>query len=409
MSNNIPEIRFKGFTLAWEQRTLGEMAEETYGGGTPSTLNKAYWNGNIPWIQSSDLVEHQLFGVSPRKYITESGVCSSAAKLVPENSIAIVTRVGVGKLATMPFAFATSQDFLSLSNLKCEIWFFAYSIYKKLQRDIDAVQGTSIKGITKNELLSKSICAPSDILEQTSIGNFLHLLDDAITLHKRKLDDLKDLKHGYLQQMFPQAGESVPLVRFAGFTEPWQKRTLGDVVECVTRKNKGLKSTLVLTISAQHGLIAQKDFFDKEVASKDVSNYYLMKNGEFAYNKSYSNGYPWGAVKRLDNYEIGVLSTLYIVFKPTTIDSEFLTQYYETTHWHNEVAQYAAEGARNHGLLNIATSDFFETVLAIPTNSNEQTAIGNFFHTLDRQIIAQEQKLNRLKQLKSAYLQKMLI
>ncbi|GLC78491.1 restriction endonuclease subunit S domain-containing protein, partial [Lacrimispora brassicae] len=184
---------------------------------------------------------------------------------------------------------------------------------------------------------------------------------------------------------------------------------LGDVVEHIKRKNKGLESTLALTISAQYGLLAQKDFFQQEVASKDVSNYYLVKNGEFAYNKSYSKGYPWGAVKRLENYEMGVLSTLYIVFKPINIDSGFLAQYYETTHWHNEVAQYAAEGARNHGLLNIATSDFFDTMLTMPTNSNEQAVIEDFFLMLDGQIMAQEQKLSQLKQLKSAYLQKMFV
>lgn len=184
---------------------------------------------------------------------------------------------------------------------------------------------------------------------------------------------------------------------------------MGDVVERVTRKNVNLESKLPLTISAQYGLIDQNEFFDKQVASKDVSGYFLVKNGEFAYNKSYSNGYPWGAVKRLDGYEMGVLSTLYIVFKPVHIESEFLVQYYETDSWHTEVAKRAAEGARNHGLLNITPSDFFDTALLLPKEKNEQTAIGNFFRNLGERITAQTKKVEQLQQVKTAYLKKMFI
>ncbi|KAA8668865.1 restriction endonuclease subunit S [Clostridium sp. HV4-5-A1G] len=167
---------------------------------------------------------------------------------------------------------------------------------------------------------------------------------------------------------------------------------MGDVVERVTRKNKDLESTLPLTISAQDGLVDQNVFFNKTVASRDVSGYYLVKNGEFAYNKSYSNGYPWGAVKRLDRYDMGVLSTLYIVFKPTDVNSDFLTKYYDTTYWHREVSKHAAEGARNHGLLNIAASDFFETELTIPKDKAEQAQIGAFFKIFDTLITLHQRK-----------------
>lgn len=115
-----------------------------------------------------------------------------------------------------------------------------------------------------------------------------------------------------------------------------------------------------LTISTQEGLINQNEFFNKTVASRDASGYYLIKNGEFAYNKSYSNVYPLGAVKQLIRYNMGVLSTLYIVFKPTNIYIYFLEKYYDTTYWYKEVSKHAAEGARNHGLLNIAATDFLK-------------------------------------------------
>ena len=186
--------------------------------------------------------------------------------------------------------------------------------------------------------------------------------------------------------------ERRPSIRFKGYTEPWEQRKLGDVAERVTRKNKNLESELPLTISAQHGLINQETFFNKKVASKDVSGYYLLKKGEFAYNKSYSSDYPWGAVKRLENYEMGVLSTLYIVFRPNSIDSDFLAVYYDSPKWHQEVSMRAAEGARNHGLLNISPQDFFDTELLFPVNHPEQRDIGSFFQELDQLITLQQRE-----------------
>lgn len=199
----------------------------------------------------------------------------------------------------------------------------------------------------------------------------------------------------------------LPHIRFAGFTDAWEQRKLGEVAVRITRKNKDLESTLPLTISAQDGLIDQNEFFNKTVASRDVSGYYLVKNGEFAYNKSYSNGYPWGAVKRLDRYEMGLLSTLYIVFEPTDIDSDFLAKYYDGGNWHKEVSKHAAEGARNHGLLNIAASDFFETELTIPLSKSEQKQIGVLFNNLDNLINLHQCKLELLKVSKKSMLQKM--
>ena len=175
----------KRTTSSWEQRKLSELSEKTFGGGTPKTSNASFWKGNIPWIQSSDLVEGSLFDVEPRKYISQEAVDKSATKLVPEKSVAIVTRVGVGKLAFMPFSYATSQDFLSLSVLKTEPQFTVYALYKKLQSELNAVQGTSIKGVTKDELLAKEVMIPC-YKEQEKIGSYLHFLDHLITLHQRK-------------------------------------------------------------------------------------------------------------------------------------------------------------------------------------------------------------------------------
>ena len=204
--------------------------------------------------------------------------------------------------------------------------------------------------------------------------------------------------------------KKAPTIRFRDFTDDWEQRKLSDVAERVTRKNKNLESTLPLTISAQYGLIDQNEFFDKRIASKDVSGYYLIRKGEFAYNKSTSNDAPWGAIKRLNRYESGVLSTLYIVFcildKSKTC-SDYLASYYDTNLWHKEVKNIAAEGARNHGLLNIAPADFFETKLMIPKNFEEQQMIGEYFSNLDHLITLHQRKLDQLKTLKKYFLQNM--
>lgn len=198
---SVPEIRFAGFTGVWRPCKLGELAEKTYGGGTPTTNIEAFWNGSIPWIQSSDITDGKLFGVIPRKYITQYGLSNSAAQVVPENSIAIITRVGVGKLAFMPFSYTTSQDFLSLSKLNTDPLFTVYACYKKLQSELSSVQGTSIKGITKDELLAKVIMVPR-YDEQQQIGSFFEHLDYLITLHQRRLSLLQNIKKSCLEKMF---------------------------------------------------------------------------------------------------------------------------------------------------------------------------------------------------------------
>ena len=190
----------------------------------------------------------------------------------------------------------------------------------------------------------------------------------------------------------------------------WEQRKLGELVDRVVRKNTNNESTLPLTISAQYGLVDQITYFNNRVASRDVSNYYLVLNGEFAYNKSTSDGYPFGAVKRLDLYEKGVLSTLYIVFSPKKeqqVDSDFLTVFFDTDRWHKGVAERAAEGARNHGLLNISAEDFFDIDLSVPKDVAEQKQIGAFIRQLDNLITLHQRKFEKLTNVKKSMLEKM--
>ena len=193
---------------------------------------------------------------------------------------------------------------------------------------------------------------------------------------------------------------NVPNIRFKEFKEEWSRVRLDNFTERILRKNKNNISSLPLTISAQYGLVDQITFFNKIIASKDMSNYYLLKKGEFAYNKSYSSDYPWGAIKRLDNHEQGALSSLYICFAPqNNVNSDFLLQYFESPKWHKEVAEIAVEGARNHGLLNISVQDFFKTHHYIPYTKQEQNKIARFLSLLDERIATQNKIIEKLESL----------
>ena len=401
------KIRFKGFEHSLKRKQIGEITT-SFSGGTPSTKEPIFWNGTIPWIQTSDIQKDKLFGVKPQKFVSNKGLENSSAKLIPKNSIAIVTRVGVGKLAIIDQEYTTSQDFLSLSDFNEDTHFLVYSIYKMLQKESAQLQGTSIKGITKDDLLSKKINLP-EIEEQSAIGSLFRTLDELLASYKVNLTNYQSLKATMLSKMFPKAGQTVPEIRLDGFEGEWVEQRLKDISKRVTRKNNDLVSERALTISAQFGLIDQEEFFQKKIASKDVSGYYLIKNGEFAYNKSYSTGYPLGAIKRLDKYENGVLSTLYILFKAVDVDSDYLAHYYESDKWHREVSMCAAEGARNHGLLNIAPVDFFNTRLVIPKELAEQQAIGAYFSNLDNIINSHQEKIFQLETLKKKLLQDMFI
>ena len=266
---------------------------------------------------------------------------------------------------------------------------FLYRLIQTQQFDNVANQssGSKMPRADWNLISSSEFMLPPSKEEQSKIGGYFDELDHLITLHQCKCRVLPKLLYN-----------------------DWEQRKLEDLVDRVTRKNQDLVSELPLTISAQYGLIDQNEFFDKRVASKDVSGYYLIENGEFAYNKSTSTDAPWGAVKRLDRYENGVLSTLYIVFgikKNNPVDSDFLVSYYSTNLWHKGIHEIAAEGARNHGLLNIAPADFFETELTIPQDIEEQKKIGKYFEELERLITLHQRKCEETKKLKKYMLQKM--
>ena len=404
---NKPAIRFKGFTDAWEQRKVGEVSE-SYSGGTPSVGVKEYYGGQIPFIRSAEINSEitELF-------LTEEGLKNSSARLVAVGDILYALYGATsGEVGRARLKGAINQAILAIKpHTDYDSEYLAQWLRKSKHSIIDTyLQGGqgNLSGTIVKEL---SVDFPS-LKEQKAIGGFFRQLDNLITLHQRKYDKLQVLKKAMLEKMFPKNGSSVPEIRFKGFTDAWEQRKLGEVVERITRKNENLESTLPLTISAQYGLINQNEFFDKRIASKDVSGYFLVRNGEFAYNKSTSSDAPWGAIKRLDRYESGVLSTLYIVFKISDerkTSSDYIVTYYNTDLWHKGIQAIAAEGARNHGLLNVAPADFFETNLTMPKNYAEQQQIGSFFQQLDHLITLHQRELEKLQNIKKSMLEKMFV
>lgn len=198
-----------------------------------------------------------------------------------------------------------------------------------------------------------------------------------------------------------------PKLRFPEFKDEWIKIKLCDIATRLRQKNKDNYPYLPLTISAQEGLISQFDYYDKQIASLNLSTYYIIQKGQFAYNKSYSNGYPYGAIKRLNNYDIGVLSSLYICFQLKRTNSDYICFYFDSNKWNKEVRLISGEGARNHGLLNLSADVFFNISFFIP-NYLEQEKISKFLLLLYKKIELLESKISILKKYKKGLIKKLL-
>ena len=400
----VPQIRFAGFTDPWEQRKLGELYKEvsekndlTYGRDRIISVAHMYFNPVVYVTEDDYLKTYNVMRLGDIAFEGNRSKNFAHGRLV-ENTI------GDGIVSHVFKVFRPIQPF--------DLMYWKYSINnEKAMKDVltrSTKASTMMHELVAKDFLNEEIAVPS-LEEQRRIGAFFDRLDSLITLHQRKYDKLCVLKKSMLDKMFPKGGSLYPEIRFAGFTDPWEQRKLGDVARRVTRKNENRDSDLPLTISAQYGLVDQRTFFNNQVASKDMSGYFLLHKGEFAYNKSTSTDSPWGAIKRLEKYDMGCVSTLYICFELLSGDPDFLVTYYETDRWYKAVQLIAAEGARNHGLLNIAPDDFFETQICIPKRIDEQRQIGAFFDRLDSLITLHQRKLELLRNIKKSMLDKMFV
>lgn len=285
-------------------------------------------------------------------------------------------------------------------------WFYYYFMHRDIFSFLSR-QGAGRYKLNKASLEKIPVLVPP-VQEQKKIAKILSTWDKAITTTEQLLANSQQQKKALMQQLL--TGKKRLLdengVRFSG---EWKVSKLSKLFERVTTKNNG-QSTNVVTISGQHGLIRQEDFFKKTVASETLDGYFLLKQGQFAYNKSYSNGYPMGAIKRLNRYPDGVVTTLYICFELSDsgrADSDFWEHYFESGLLNKGLSQIAHEGGRAHGLLNVKPSDFFS--LKVPTPSfEEQQKIAAVLSTADQEISALQQKLDALKQEKKALMQQLL-
>ncbi|MCK7552798.1 restriction endonuclease subunit S [Marinobacter goseongensis] len=283
-------------------------------------------------------------------------------------------------------------------------WFVFYALQApNVQRQVELnTVGQAVKGINIAEVRKLKIFHPPRN-QQKKIAQILSTWDQAITATERLLENSQQRKKGLMQQLL--TGKK----RLPGFEGEWTQVPLGSIFSRVTTRNEG-QSTNVVTISGQRGLIRQQEFFKKSVASETLDGYYLLKKGQFAYNKSYSNGYPMGAIKRLNRYGDGVVTTLYICFElsdTNVADSDFYEQYFESGLMINGLMQIAHEGGRAHGLLNVKPSDFFSLKLLLPPLV-EQKAISLLLSKVGDEVDAQKRRLNHLKQEKRSLMQQLL-
>uniref|UniRef100_UPI003562A943 restriction endonuclease subunit S n=1 Tax=Bacteroides fragilis TaxID=817 RepID=UPI003562A943 len=262
--------------------------------------------------------------------------------------------------------------------------FFRYLLASPTARKRIIVKGAGAQhfNIGQDGLSKVSLDIPC-MQEQKKIGELLQCIDARIATQNKIIEDLKKLKSAIVDKLFCLPNELVPQMRLHGFTGNWTQVRLSDVCQRIRTKNINTQCQLVLTIAAQYGLVSQEDFFNKSVASDNLESYYLIEKDDFAYNKSYSTDYPWGAVKRLELYSQGVLSPLYICFRANTdvIVPDYLSHYFESKKWHKGIADIAGEGARNHGLLNLSVVDFFNTTHRIPSMP-EQKVIADVLNKL---------------------------
>ena len=406
-------MRFPEFSGEWEMSSIGEQFE-LYSGNTPSRMNKNQFDGSINWITSGELKEHYISDTKEK--ISEEAAKNNSLKLLPVGTfvIAIYGLEANGVRGTCSITTREStisqacMAFTSKMDIQNE---FLYSWYKKHGNiiGIKYAQGTKQQNLSYDIIERFNISYPC-MEEQEKLIRFISLIDQRIATQNKIIEDLKKLKSAIIDLLFCSPKEEYPRKRVTGFSDAWGLVKLSDICDRITTKNSESTCSLVLTVAAQYGLVSQLDFFNKSVASENLESYYLLEKGDFAYNKSYSSDYSWGAVKRLDLYPQGVLSPLYICFRPnpSRIDSDYLALYFESRKWHKGIADIAGEGARNHGLLNISVGDFFETKHRIPSLA-EQRKIATILNGLTAKISHNQALLTAFVQQRKYMLAKMFI
>lgn len=406
-----PKIRFKGFSGDWEQRKLGEVAE-IVGGGTPDTTNSEYWNGDVDWYSPVEIGK-DIYAFSSQRKISEAGLKNSSAKLLPaDKTILFTSRAGIGDVAILKNPASTNQGFQSLVVNENFDVYFLYSTGSKIKEyALKNAAGSTFLEISGKALSKMDLYVPTTP-EQTAIGNIFRILDDTITLHKRKLDGLKELKKGYLQQMFPQTGERVPRIRFAGFGGDWVERKLGSFGKATggtSIESEFIEGGRYKVISI--GSYSENSTYTEQGLRVEANNKtlprLLQKNDlTMILNDKTSSGRIIGRVLLIDEDDLYVYNqrTERIEVYKDMYDPQFLYQMLNA----DDIRGKIIRSAQGNTQIYVNWSAISELSYIIPSLP-EQIAIGNFFRNIDEQITTQQTKLDKLKKLKAAYLQGMFV
>jgi type I restriction enzyme S subunit len=389
----------------WKFKKIGAMTKTT-AGGTPSTSIAEYWGGNIKWMSSGELNLKRIYDVEGR--ITEAGLNNSSTKLIPAKCV-LIGLAGQGKtrgtVAMNMIELCTNQSVAAILPSKD---FYEDYLYHNLDFRYDELRQLSTGDGGRGGLnlsLINSIAIPlPPISEQKAIAHILSLMDTAINKNNLLIAK-KELQKKWLMHNLLTGKK-----RLKGFEkEKWKNTTMSNVFDRVTRKNLA-GNTNVVTISAQRGFVRQTDFFSKTIASDMLDNYFLVEKGEFCYNKSYANGYSWGATKRLKDFDKAVVTTLYICFglkDSQNYSGDFFEQFFEANLLDKGLTKIAHEGGRAHGLLNVTPSDFFSLIITIP-NYEEQTVIAQVLQAADKEIQLLKTRTEKLRAEKKWLMQKLL-
>ena len=390
----------------WELKRIGSFAIIVTG-NTPPTKDIENFGNEYPWITPTDIKSSKDIFSSERK-LSEKGY--SISRQLPKNTVLITSIASIGKNAILRENGSCNQQINAILPSENHNTDFIYYWFEKNTDYIKSLAGQTAVPILNKKDFSNIIIPLPPLEEQKKIADILSTVDKKIAFVEENINATEELKKGLMQKLLT---EGIGHTEFKDselgrIPESWEVVQLNDIFERVTRKNQESNDN-ALTISAQLGLVNQKKYFNKVVASKDLSNYYLLLKGEFAYNKSYSAGYPMGVIKRLDNYEKGVLSTLYICFriKSSNIDTDYVLQYFSAGNFDKELSSIAQEGARNHGLLNVGVKEFFNLRMILPC-MEEQKKIAEILSTVDKKLENLKEKKESFEELKKGLMQKLL-
>ena len=384
----------------WEVKKIGDFGKVVTG-STPPTNDLDNYGSSYKFVGPVDISEKKYIGKT-EKSLSKKGF--SLSRCMPKGSV-LFTCIGstIGKCAIADEDLTSNQQINAvICNTEHNYDYLYYELSHRSNRIRQIAAEQAVPIINKSTFENfKIICPP--LSEQVKIANVISLWDIAIEKQSELIEKLTLRKRALMQQLL--TGKK----RLPGFNGEWKRIKLGNIAERVTRKNEEDNKNVV-TISAQRGFVVQTDFFNKSVASETLDNYFLVYKDEFCYNKSYSNGYPMGAIKRLNTFDKAVVTTLYICFRlkdKASTNIDFFEQYCESGIFNKELVKVANEGGRAHGLLNVTPSDFFNMHMSIP-NIDEQNAIASVLVNADKEIELANEKLVNLQSQKRGLMQQLL-